>query len=304
MFHRTLQVLTLCALAAPATIWAQSNNDAGRPRPKTTASYVVSNPCTTITGTMGSNSAGYPGTSGIQPARIYRDGLSWTCGLTKGWPGSYSDTFPYDAYTFTNGTGSSQCVTFTLANPGSTFMHLIIYTTSYNPANIATNYFSDCGGSTAGGQGYPSSSVGVTVAAGQTIVAVVQGLDMAASGLAYTLAYDNICVAYDRSYLDNNGNAMICYNSATGDYRWSILKGYGAGQTFADKAVVSNGGNSLMSAPGNPKVLSFNYLPYLHSAAGSFVNNAYPGFAYSVLSDSNTLNNPPSPCVAVSGKVQ
>ena len=82
------------------------------------------------------------------------------------------DTAPlhYDAYTFTNTTGSTQCMTID-TNTSCTGNHLIFtaaYLGTFNPANICTNWIGDSGLSLD-----PEYAFHVQVPAGQTLVVVV-----------------------------------------------------------------------------------------------------------------------------------
>ena len=99
-------------------------------------------------GAIGSNSTGYPGSSGTQTGRLTRQGNASVCGAQKSFPG-ISDTTArtYDQYTFTNN-GPATCVTFEInsaCNAEGTPLFAAAYLGSFNPANLATNYRGDTG---------------------------------------------------------------------------------------------------------------------------------------------------------------
>ena len=80
--------------------------------------------------------------------RLFRSGIPQTCP-----PSTTCATFGdptarhYDAYTFTNNTGATQCVTVdpTTACTGTNFIFVAAYLGSFDPNNICTNWIGDSG---------------------------------------------------------------------------------------------------------------------------------------------------------------
>ncbi|MBI4911812.1 MAG: Ig-like domain-containing protein [Acidobacteria bacterium] len=105
-------------------------------------------------------------------------------------------------------------------------------------------------------------------------------------------------VSYDTSCLDDQNRSRICFNSQTGDWKWEILSGPGAGTFYTGTASVRTflSTTFLTNPPGSPTNLSFNYDSAAHTGRGTFFPTP---MVMSSLVDSNTLNNPPSPCMKV-----
>ncbi len=142
----------------------------------------------TYTGTV---QAGDPQITG----RIFRDGIASTCAAPKTCPtGTPFGTSPfnYDPITITNTTGSSQCVTTTIAvTGGGTQMHAVSYLGSFNPANQCQNYLADCGSSSIGAP----RTYSFTLAAGATVVIVVYNPAAGTTTTNYTVTVDGLtCV--------------------------------------------------------------------------------------------------------------
>jgi N-acetylneuraminic acid mutarotase len=97
--------------------------------------------------------------------------------------------FRYDAYTFTNTTGSTQCVTIdtnTTCN-GNHNIFTAAYAGSFDPANICTNWIGDSGTFPD-----PDQSFQVDVDSGQTLVVVVSEYHHAGCP-GYTLTVTGLC---------------------------------------------------------------------------------------------------------------
>jgi hypothetical protein len=129
----------------------------------------------------------------VQDGRVTRDGVSSTCAVPKvGCPGNpYTGTpYHYDAYTFTNTTGVSQCVSVTLnsACGGVNEVMSEAYLGSYNPANVCANYLADLGSSPP-----PAGTYSFTVPAGATFVVVVNEINPGGGCTAYTLDVTGTC---------------------------------------------------------------------------------------------------------------
>ena len=90
-------------------------------------------PTTTFTGILGQNSAEFPGVSGVQLGRLNRFvDQTGACNNVRTCPGLFSavGARPFDAYTFTNPSGSSACVTVivdALACLGNNFLVVAAY---------------------------------------------------------------------------------------------------------------------------------------------------------------------------------
>jgi hypothetical protein len=102
------------------------------------------------------------------------------------------DTTPlhYDAYRFTNTTGSTQCVTIDTMTPcrGSNSIFTAAYRDTFNPANICTNWIGD-----SGSPPNPERAFQVQVLAGQTFVVVVSEFVPDAGCLSYTVTITANC---------------------------------------------------------------------------------------------------------------
>ncbi|MDQ2806739.1 MAG: S-layer homology domain-containing protein [Chloroflexota bacterium] len=107
-----------------------------------------------------------------------------TCAAPKA-VSAVSDTFVrhYKSYTYTNSSGSSQCVTVSLTQAcGNNAVQSATYLGSYDPANIQNNYLAD------GGAAGASSSYSFNLATGQTAVVVVAEVSPNLGCATYTLS--------------------------------------------------------------------------------------------------------------------
>lgn len=151
-----------------------------------------------IGGTLGSGSPDWPSTSGTQTGRLNRNGISSACGAPKSC--LIFDSAPgraFDAYTFTNDFGATACVSVTLDVITQTACNLQVdaYDTTFDPANICTNYLADPGLSS----GIPPSQTGMSfdVAAGQSFVLDVHTTNPGEIDCLYTLTVSGeICQQY------------------------------------------------------------------------------------------------------------
>ncbi len=87
-----------------------------------------------------------------QTDRLFRSGIPQTCPASTTCVIDINDQTPhlYDAYTFTNTTGSTQCVTIhtnTASTTGNRFLFIAAYLGSFDPNNICTNWIGDSGNS-------------------------------------------------------------------------------------------------------------------------------------------------------------
>jgi hypothetical protein len=133
------------------------------------------------------------GSDPTETDRMFRDGVASTCALPKVCPGVLGDGLPrhYDSYTFTNTTGSTQCVTIdadAMTCTGTNFIFLQAYLGSFDPSNLCTNYLADIGGSP-----NPTGSFSFDLADGQTVVIVVNEVDPDAGCVGYSFTVSGIC---------------------------------------------------------------------------------------------------------------
>lgn len=196
--------------------------------------------CPTINGALGSGSPDWPSTTQTQTARLFRDGIASTCAAPKACPGAFSSgTFTTDAYTFSNQTGSSQCVTVNFdPNAGGglcgTNVHAIAYLGSYDPNNFCNNYLADVGSSV-------TQPFSFTVPNGSSFVVVIGA--------------------------NNSGVGVGC------TYQFTVVgnfcSGGGGGVTYTNCFVDSFSGDTF-SIDADP--LSDNFGSWLYHVAGSGMN--------------------------------
>jgi hypothetical protein len=96
----------------------------------------------------------------------------------------------YDAYTFTNTTGASQCVTIDTNSTctGVRFIFTAAYLGSFDPNNICTNWIGDSGFSPNADQAFA-----VEIPAGQNLVVVVSNVTATGTCPNYTLTVTGLC---------------------------------------------------------------------------------------------------------------
>ncbi|MFN8000947.1 MAG: Ig domain-containing protein [Acidobacteriota bacterium] len=104
-------------------------------------------PAATIDGVIGSGSADHPFVTGNQTSRIFRNTVESTCGTAKPFPGlsDVGTTFKFDAYSFTNTSASTICVTVISTPTANNQLLTAAYDASFNPNNIQQNYLGDAG---------------------------------------------------------------------------------------------------------------------------------------------------------------
>ena len=135
---------------------------------------------------MGSISRGDP----MQTDRLNRSGIPQTC------PASTTCSIfgdgalrRYDTYTFTNTTGSTQCVTIdtTTACSGNNNIFIAAYLGSFDPNNICNNWIGDSGNSPD-----PDQAFQIVVDDGQTFVVVVSEANHSGCS-GYTVTITGFC---------------------------------------------------------------------------------------------------------------
>jgi hypothetical protein len=187
-------VVTELTPAGPSVLYAiEGGGCPPTPTPTPTATATVTptaTPSCTPIVINGSLTAGDP----TQVDRLFRSGFPQTC------PASttcavFGDPTPrhYDAYTFTNTTGSTQCVTVdpTTECVGTNYIFIGAYLGSFDPNNICTNWIGDSGSSPDPTQ--PPVTFQFNVDAGQTFVVVVSEVTPNAGCAAYMMTVEGIC---------------------------------------------------------------------------------------------------------------
>ena len=128
-----------------------------------------------------------------QTDRLFRSGVPQTCPPSTTCA-TFGDGLPhhYDEYTFTNTTGSTQCVTVDTdtACTGTNFIFIASYLGSFDPANICTNWIGDSGSSPDIGVPAPYQ---FDLDDGQTVVIVVSEVTPDAGCAGYTVTVSGIC---------------------------------------------------------------------------------------------------------------
>jgi hypothetical protein len=204
-----------------------------------------------VNGTLGNGDPSFTGTqtSGQQtPARLFRDGIPSTCAAPKACPGPFnSGSFTFDAYTFTNESNATQCVTVQYRpNVGcGVNAHAITYLGSYDPTNLCLNYLADVGAS-------DDLDYSFEVPAGANFVVVIAANNPGGvgNGCAYQFAVvGNICEQFDYCVQsDNTPGRFIKINSTTGAYEYHdcskgvVLTGIGTVSTYFCKITLSDKG--------------------------------------------------------------
>ncbi len=151
---------------------------------------VGAQPYTNITANLGSPHAGsgYAVSTGTQAGRLGRGATPSTCDVPLDNPGVLASAGPeprlYDAYTFTNTSSVSQCVTTTMnADSG-----ISLYSAAYNdsgfvPASPSNHFLADPG------QSASTQSYSFTVAAGKKFTVVIHEVNRGTlAGTPYTLS--------------------------------------------------------------------------------------------------------------------
>ncbi|MGH9369779.1 MAG: S8 family serine peptidase, partial [Thermoanaerobaculia bacterium] len=150
---------------------------------------------TTLDGTAPPVVSGIPATTGSQTGVVAVFGSASSCAVPKAFPG-FGDFagHQYDAYTFSNCSAATVCVTVTLKyNSGGTFpafLSATAYSPSFTAANPSTNYLGNPDVVTTG-----SRSFSVNVPGSSTLVVVVSDtIPPNGVGANYTLTVDGVCV--------------------------------------------------------------------------------------------------------------
>lgn len=112
-------------------------------------------------------------------------GVLWLCETAA------AGAIHYNAYTFTNTTGSTRCVTVTMNTPctGDNSIFTVAYLGSFDPNNICTNYLADEGFSPA-----PENQFSFNLDDGQTVILVVSEVTSGGGCPSYTMSISGLCV--------------------------------------------------------------------------------------------------------------
>lgn len=141
-------------------------------------------PPATIDGTIGSGSTDFPFVTGNQTSRLFRNSIESDCGSAKPSPGITDDgiQFKFDAYSFTNTSIFSLCITVISTSGANNQLLAAAYLNSFNPANVLSNYLGDAGNSDA------TRSFSFTVPANHSFVVVQSRVNNASNppSLAYS----------------------------------------------------------------------------------------------------------------------
>jgi hypothetical protein len=156
----------------------------GTPTPTPTATPPC--PPTVMTGSIDTNDP-------TQIDRLNRGVISGCCGTTYSCQ-IFGDgqLHHYDAYTFTNTTGGTQCVTVDIDTDcqGNNFIFAAAYLGTFDPNNTCANWIADEGQSPIPGNPTPFS---FNIEDGQTFVLVVSEVTANAGCPSYTMTLSGVC---------------------------------------------------------------------------------------------------------------
>ena len=209
-----------------------------------------------ISGTLGSappTGTGFTSTSGQQTGRISRNGVGSTCAAPKANPGLTTavGSRQYDAYTFTNTSANSQCVTVTLASANGSILYTAAYTSSgFVPANPSTNFLADPGSSAT------LQTYSFNVAAATAFTVVVHDINVTpASNSPYTLTVAlATCASGPACSAVSITTASIATGTINVPYTQSFASTGGSGAvTWSETGTLPTGvtltGNTLSGTP-------------------------------------------------------
>lgn len=127
----------------------------------------------TLDATAPAGGANYTAATGTQTGRKNFTFPISSCGTPKAAPTNVATgARRYDAYTFTNTSGSTICASVLLTHSSNVLLHANAYLNGFTPATPGTNWAADSGGSSTSGAG-TAQLFTVSVPAGQTLVVVV-----------------------------------------------------------------------------------------------------------------------------------
>ncbi len=180
-------------------------------------------PVTMFTGVLGLNSTEYPGVSGTQNGRLNRFiDQTGACNNIRTCPGLFTivGARPFDAYSFTNASANTVCVTVDVdaqACVGNNFLVVAAYLGSYNSGNQCLNYLADIGGSP-----NPVGSFSLNVQAGTIFTLVIIAAN--ASPTVCTTPYKVTVVGlptFSRTIRDDTTGNTLLFDPLTGNYKFT-----------------------------------------------------------------------------------
>jgi plastocyanin/N-acetylneuraminic acid mutarotase len=188
----TLTVTGLCGGFTPSPTPTASPTATVTATPTPTVTPTGSPSCTptVITGSIEL-------TDPTQTDHLNRSGQPQTCpGTTSCQVAGDGLEHHYDSYTFTNTSGSSQCVTIDTNSTcaGVRFIFTAAYLGTFDPANICTNWIGDSGFSPD-----PDQAFVVEVPAGEDLIVVVSNVTAAGTCPDYTLTVTGLCGGFTPS---------------------------------------------------------------------------------------------------------
>ncbi|MBK9062774.1 MAG: carboxypeptidase regulatory-like domain-containing protein [Acidobacteria bacterium] len=201
--------------------------------------------------------------SPTEAGRTTRNGVPATC-AGKACPGLTDGANPhyYDAYSVSNPSSTARCVTVTASTScsGTSMVHPVAYATSFNPANLCTNFLGDYGSSPNPG----SVTFSVTLPAGQPLVLVSQAVSATTAGFVNCAGITyNVTGFLD----DSDGGRPVAAASGGG----TICLGNSVGLT-------GSGGTSCVWTPAtglsNPNTCTPTASPTVTTAYSVVVSNA------------------------------
>jgi hypothetical protein len=127
--------------------------------------------------------------TGTQSVRMFRDGNPAVCGTAKAFPGlsGGTSTRKFDSYKLHNCKSSTVCVTVTFTDTSGGNLFSSAYLTSFDPANLGTNYLADAGFS-------GTETYSFNVPANTDFLVNVNEVTGGGPASAYTLVVDGYCV--------------------------------------------------------------------------------------------------------------
>jgi hypothetical protein len=156
------------------------------PRPSVAETVQVSS---RLDGTLPSQGVGYHAqTTGLLTGRLVRNGIVSACDTPRPFPGAIvpSDSFRYDAYTFT--APETRCLTVHLRKLLAGYLQVAAYS-SLDPTDLTQGWLADSGNS-ANGLETDSVAFSMNVTAGQTYTLVVFSVVTGDPDVFYSLAWD------------------------------------------------------------------------------------------------------------------
>lgn len=136
-----------------------------------------------LTNTLGSTAAvpsGITFATGTQTSRVNRSGVASTCGTAKAYPGAITGAnHVYDSYTFQS--CSAACLQPQLTSSTGSNLFQVLYSPSFSPSSISTNYAGDAGSSNT------TTTFGVQTTASTTYSLVISDVNGNTSANTYTV---------------------------------------------------------------------------------------------------------------------